>query len=74
MLFRKDLPIELERHILEYDSTYVEYFRKNVIPELMESAWKRLTVIFFTILTLDGFHTLLSDFEEDEIDDDQEFL
>lgn len=73
-MFYPLLPIELERHILEYDSTYVDYFRKNVIPELMEMAWKRLTVIFFTILTLDGFYTLLSDFEEDEDDDDEEIL
>jgi hypothetical protein len=73
-MFYPLLPIELERHILEYDSTYVDYFRKNVIPELMEMAWKRLTVIFFTILTLDGFYTLLSDFEEDQEDDDEEFL
>lgn len=67
------LPIELERHILEYDSTYVDYFRKNVIPELMEMAWKRLTVIFFTVLTLGDFDSLISDFEEDE-DDEEEFL
>lgn len=72
MLF-DGLPIELERHILIYDSTYVEFFRKEVIPELMEMAWKRITFKFFTgsfeldffMEDLETVYELVSDLEED---------
>jgi len=70
-MFKKYIPIELERLILEYDGTYREYFKKDVIPELMESAWKRLTVMFFTVFDYADIYTILSDFEEEEEDDDE---
>ena len=71
-LFSPRLPIELERRILQYDNTYLEYFRKAVLPELMEHSWKRLTCLFFTAFQLTEFYTMLSDFEEEEDEDEED--
>lgn len=70
------LPIELERHILSLDNTYLELFRKEVLPELMEMAWKRITFKFFVgSIDFDFFlgdmqlvYEFVSDFEEEELD------
>lgn len=36
------LPLEIVRYIYSYDSTYLEYFRKYVMHDLMEEAWRRI--------------------------------
>lgn len=73
MLF-DNLPIELERHILTFDNTYVNFFREKVIPELMEMAWKRITFKFFVgTIDFDFFlddlqlvYEFVSDFDDDD--------
>lgn len=76
-MFCGKLPMDVERHILTYDSTFVSYFREEVIPELMEMAWKRLTYQFF-MATLDftfyveEMYEMLSDFEEEAEEDHEE--
>ena len=42
----RDLPVELQRLVYEYDNTYHDYFSKNVLPELETNFWKR---IFFRL-------------------------
>lgn len=38
----RNLPIELWRHIYEYDGTYRDYFTQHVLPEVMDRAWSRI--------------------------------
>jgi hypothetical protein len=70
-MFRHALPLEVQRHILSFDSTYRSVFTKEVLPELMEMAWKKITFKFFTrtmefMFDDDEMFGLLSDFEEEE--------
>lgn len=36
------LPMEIVRHIYSFDATYLEYFRKHVMHDLLEEAWRRI--------------------------------
>lgn len=75
-MFRHTLPLEIQRHILSFDSTYRCHFSKEVLPEMMEEAWKKITYKFFTrtmdfMFFDDEMFGLLSDFDEDEeVDED----
>lgn len=82
MLF-EGLPIDVERHILSYDPTYLEKLRNEVFDELMEIAWKRITYKFFVgTIDFDFFiddlqlvYEYVSDFEEEEqLEDEVLFL
>jgi hypothetical protein len=85
-MFGNLLPLELQRHVLSYDATYSEYFTEEVLPEMMEMVWKRITYRFFisTIdftIFVDDMYEMLSDFEEEEEeqeeedeDDDEDYL
>lgn len=73
-MFRHVFPLEIERHILSYDATFPEYFTEEVLPELMNEVWKKLTYRFFiaTIdftIYVDEFYDMLSDFEDEEEED-----
>lgn len=76
-MFGELLPLELQRHILCYDSTYTDYFTTEVLPEMMEMAWKRITyklfvsTIDFTIF-VDYMYDVLSDFDTDEEGEEEE--
>lgn len=78
-MFRHVFPLEIERHIFSYDSTYHEYFQKEVLPEVIELAWKKLTFQFFTAtidftLYAEFMYDMLSDFEEESEEEDNEDL
>ena len=70
------LPVELQRTIFSFDPTYLEMFRKDVIPELMEMAWKRITYKFFTStidldVLVEELYELVSDLEEEENEEEE---
>lgn len=78
-MFRYDLPVEIERHIFSYDSTFRDHFSKEVLPEVMELAWKRLTFQFFTAtidftLYIDFMYDMLSDFDENEEEEEEDYM
>jgi hypothetical protein len=79
-MFRHALPLEIQRHILSFDSTYRSHFSKEVLPELMEEAWKKITYKFFTrtmdwMFIDDEMFGLLSDFEDDdEVDEETTYF
>jgi hypothetical protein len=41
-IFGAPLPFEIVQHIYEFDPTYVDYFRKTVLPSLIDKAWVRI--------------------------------
>lgn len=77
-MFRNALPLEIQRHILSFDSTYRSHFSKKVLPEMMEEAWKKITYKFFTrtmdfMFFDDEMFGLLSDFDENEEGEEDEY-
>lgn len=36
------LPLEIVRHIYSFDGTYLHYFRRHVMHDVMEEAWRRI--------------------------------
>jgi hypothetical protein len=67
------LPIELQRLVYEYDSTYHEHFTKEVLPEIQECFWKKLFYrLTRGIMDFTGEEwEAVSDFSDEEDEDDE---
>lgn len=68
----RKLPVEMVRLIYSYDSTYPEYFTKNVLPEIEVSFWKKLFYkLTQHVLDFTNEHwECVSDFSSDDEDDE----
>ena len=70
------LSLDLQRYVFEFDSTFHTHFKTKVLPEVMEMAWKRIVVRFFTYESLTEMYEMLSEFDENDLvneeDDDDD--